>query len=86
MSKDNLEKRCPVCGRGVFEDVVYEGPDAEGRPLRQDGDSHEVLVFSCGHEVRGAELSAARSDRMTVEQRQSAETAEPLPEPDQQER
>lgn len=80
MQRSNDDKRCPVCGQGLFQDVVYEGADAEGRPLRQDGDSHEVLIFSCGHEARGAPLSIAEPDRMTVEQRESHEAAEPLPE------
>jgi hypothetical protein len=75
-------QRCPVCGKGVFTDVVYEDPKPGGSELQQTGDSYEVLLFSCGHEVKGATLAAAEADRMTVERRESEETAEPVePEP-----
>jgi hypothetical protein len=74
------QQRCPVCGTGVFTYVVYEDPG--GPELRQAGDSYEVLLFSCGHEVKGGPLAAAEPDRMTVERRESQETTEPLePEP-----
>jgi hypothetical protein len=42
------ERRFPVCGTGVFTDVVYEDPKPSGPELRQAGDSYEVLLFSCG--------------------------------------
>jgi hypothetical protein len=76
------QQRCPICGTGVFTDVVYEDPKPGGAELRQAGDSYEVLLFSCGHEVRGGSLAAAEPDRMTVERRESDETTEPVePEP-----
>ena len=50
------QQRCPVCGTGVFTDVVYEDPEPGGPELRQAGDSYEVLLFSCGHECKGARL------------------------------
>ena len=76
------QQRCPVCGTGVFTDVVYEDPKPGGPELRQAGDSYEVLLFSCGHEVKGGPLAAAEPDRMTVERRESEETTEPVePEP-----
>jgi hypothetical protein len=36
------------------------------------------VLFSCGHEVKGAPLAAAEPERMTVERRESEETAEPV--------
>ena len=36
------------------------------------------MLFSCGHEVKGAPLAAVEPDRMTVERRESEETAEPV--------
>jgi hypothetical protein len=36
------------------------------------------VLFSCGHEVKGAPLAAVEPDRMTVERRESEETAEPV--------
>ena len=72
------QRRCPVCGTGVFTDVVYEDPKLGGPELRQAGDSYEVLLFSCGHEVKGAPLAAAKVDRMTVERRESEATTEPV--------
>jgi hypothetical protein len=75
MQERSDEQRCPVCGEGVFTDVVYEDPEP-GRPQpRLAGDSYEVLVFSCGHEAKGAPLELAEPDRMTVEQRESQDTA-----------
>ncbi|HET9248712.1 MAG TPA: hypothetical protein VFP13_02060 [Actinomycetota bacterium] len=73
-------QRCPVCGKGVFTDVVYEDPAAAGAGLRQAGDSVEVLLYSCGHEARGAPLAAADAERMTVEERESEDTIEPVEE------
>jgi hypothetical protein len=73
------EQRCPVCGTGVFTDVVYEDPGPGSEP-RQAGDSVEVLLYSCGHEVRGAPLAAADAERMTVEERASEDTIEPVEE------
>lgn len=71
-------QRCPVCGRGVFTDVVYEEPEPEGSEHRLTADSHEVLLFSCGHRVKGARLDRADPDLMTVERRESEETTEPV--------
>lgn len=74
----NDQKRCPVCGKGVFTDVVYEEPQPGSYEPRQSADSYEVLVFSCGHRVTGARLDEADPERMTVEERQSEDTAEPV--------
>ena len=67
-----------MCGRGVFTDVIYEEPEPGGPEPRLSADSYEVLLFSCGHRVRGARLDEAESDRMTVERRESDDTAEPV--------
>jgi hypothetical protein len=69
-------QRCPVCGRGVFTEVTYEEPEPGGSEPRLSPDSHEVLLFSCGHRVNGARLDVAEPDVMTVERRESDETAE----------
>jgi hypothetical protein len=71
-------QRCPVCGQGVFTDVIYEEPEPGGSEPRLSADSHEVLLFSCGHRVRGSRLDEAEPDLMTVERRESDETAEPV--------
>ena len=70
--------RCPVCGQGVFTDVIYEEPEPGGSETRLAADSHEILVFSCGHRVKGARLDRADPDLMTVERRESDETTEPV--------
>jgi hypothetical protein len=68
--------RCPLCGRGTLRDLAYdEGPP--GRPLEQQGDSRQVQVFTCGHEVTGAALDTADGDRLDVERRGSPETVDP---------
>jgi hypothetical protein len=68
MQERNDRQRCPVCGKGVFTDVVYEDREPDGTKLRLTGDSYEVLLFSCGHEVRGTPLATADADegRATV--------------------
>ena len=71
-------QRCPVCGKGTFTDVIYEEPEPGGSELRQAADSYEVLVYSCGHRVKGARLYEADPERMTVERRESDETTEPV--------
>ena len=84
MKEQGDRTRCPVCGTGVFTEVVYEDPEPDGPELRLAGDSYEVLVFSCGHEVRGTPLSEADPDRMTVEQRESRDTTDAV-EPEESE-
>jgi hypothetical protein len=74
----NDQQRCPVCGSGVFTDVVYEDREPDGTKLRLTGDSYEVLMFSCGHEVRGTPLATADADRLTVEARHSEEATDPV--------
>jgi hypothetical protein len=81
MQERKDQQRCPVCGEGVFTDVVYEHREPEGTELRLAGDSYEVLLFSCGHEVRGTPLATADADRLTVEARDSEEATDPVEEP-----
>ena len=79
--RERDEQRCPVCGKGVFTEVVYEDREPDGIKLRQAGNSYEVLLFSCGHEVRGTPLATADADRMTVEARDSEEATDPVEDP-----
>jgi hypothetical protein len=65
----------------VFTDVVYEEREPSGTKPRLTGDSYEVLLFSCGHEVRGTPLATADADRLTVEARDSEEATDPVEEP-----
>lgn len=81
MEGRNDRQRCPVCGEGVFTEVNYEDREPDGTKLRQAGDSYEVLLFSCGHEVRGTRLATADADRLTVEARDSEEATDPVEEP-----
>jgi hypothetical protein len=81
MQERDEQQRCPVCGKGVFTDVVYEDREPDGTKLRLTGESYEVLLFSCGHEVRGTSLATADADRLTVEARQSEETTDRVDEP-----
>ena len=82
MQERNDQQRCPVCGKGVFTNVVYEDREPDGTKLRLTGDSYEVLLFSCGHEVRGTGLATADADRLTVEARGSKEATDPVVEPE----
>jgi len=70
-----------VCGKGVFVDVVYEDPEPDETKPKLTGDSYEVLLFSCGHEVRGTSLATADAERMTVEARDSEGATDPIDEP-----
>jgi hypothetical protein len=65
----------------VFTDVIYEEPEPGGSEPRLSADSYEVLLFSCGHEVRGTRLATADADRLTVEARDSEEATDPVEEP-----
>jgi hypothetical protein len=62
-------------------DITYR----EGSPEREIGeavqlaDTRQVETYSCGHEVEGPSLdrSAAGTDRLEAERRESDETTEP---------
>jgi hypothetical protein len=66
---------CPVCGRGRLVDVAFDagtGDRGPGEEPKQLADSSEIVVYDCGHEVRGA--SVDRADRtLGVETRTSDE-------------
>jgi len=76
-------KRCPVCGQGTLVDITYreDSPmeDEAGEQI-QTGESRQVESYSCGHEVVGPRLdqSAAGTEALQVERRESDETAEPI--------
>jgi uncharacterized Zn finger protein (UPF0148 family) len=76
--------RCPVCGRGTVVDIVFDEPTpAEPDEVpRQEADSRERDLYSCGHEVPGPSLALADSSDLAVERRQSEDTVEPIPEGD----
>jgi hypothetical protein len=86
MQERNDQQRCPLCGKGVFVDVVYEDPEPDETKPKLTGDSYEVLLFSCGHQVRGTSLATADAERLTVEARQSEEATDPIDEPKDQPR
>jgi hypothetical protein len=81
MQERGDQQRCPLCGKGVFIEVVHEDRDPDGTKPKLTGDSYEVLLFSCGHEVRGTPLATADADRLTVEARDSEEATDPVGEP-----
>ena len=80
MSEERGSKRCPRCGEGVLVDIAFrEGSDlADGEEI-QEADTRQVETYSCGHEVSGPRLdrTAAGSDALEVERRDSSETTEP---------
>ena len=63
------EIACPVCGRGTLKEIDFG---------EQHPESQEVQTFTCGHEVKGARLETADSDRLDVERRTSDETVTPV--------
>jgi hypothetical protein len=81
MQERDEQQRCPVCGKGVFVDVVYEDPEPDETKPKLTGDSYEVLLFSCGHEVRGTSLATADAGRLTVEARDSEGATDPIDQP-----
>ena len=81
MQERDDQQRCPLCGKGVFVDVVYEDPEPDETKPKLTGDSYEVLLFSCGHEVRGTSLATADAERLTVEARDSEGATDTIDEP-----
>jgi hypothetical protein len=76
---------CPICGKGTLADIEYDEGRTPDQDLRQQPESRQVDHYTCGHQVPGAALEAA-DDRLDVERRSSEETAEPLPDPGDDER
>jgi len=70
------DRRCPICGEGVLSDLMFDAAGDE--ELRQMSDSHELTVFSCGHEVLGPPLDGADQRALDVERRSSDESAAPV--------
>ena len=75
--------KCPVCGQGTLVEISFwedSAMEAEAGEAIQEADTRQVVSYSCGHEVVGPRLdeSAAGSDDLEVERRQTDETAEPL--------
>ena len=73
-------KRCPTCGEGILTDILYNESSVEvnGEEL-QEGDSREVEIYSCGHEVVGPRMDETSSaSELDVEHRSSEETVDPL--------
>jgi hypothetical protein len=82
MQERDDQQRCPLCGKGVFVDVVYEDPEPDETKPKLTGDSFEVLLFSCGHQVRGTSLATADAERLTVEARDSEGATDPIDGPE----
>lgn len=68
--------RCPTCGQGTLVDLVFDSRQVPFGPPRQDAESSETSVYSCGHEVRGASLATADGDALAVERRRSEDTVD----------
>jgi hypothetical protein len=60
---------CPICNKGTLRTIDFGD---------QQPESHQVQTFTCGHEVEGARLQTADTDRLDVEQRTSEETVTPI--------
>jgi hypothetical protein len=76
-------KKCPVCGQGDLVDITYRddpGVSPETEEPIQTADTRQVETYSCGHEVAGPRLdrTAAGSEELEAERRESADTVEPL--------
>ena len=75
--------RCPVCGQGTLVEISFwEGSakEPEAGEAIQEANTRQVESYSCGHEVTGPRLdeSAAGTEDLEVERRQTDETAGPL--------
>ncbi len=76
-------KKCPVCRQGTLVEITFrEGSamESEAGEAIQEADTRQVESYSCGHEVVGPGLdeSAAGTDDLEVERRETDETADPL--------
>lgn len=68
--------RCPVCSRGTIADIDHDVDPARREPV-QRSDSRELVSYSCGHQVLGASIASADTERLTVERRTSDESVDP---------
>jgi hypothetical protein len=74
-------RKCPECGRGDLVEITYrEGSPPESEEEIQTAETRQVETYSCGHEVVGPSLarSAAGTDQLEAERRESDETVDPL--------
>lgn len=76
VGQEGRDAPCPICGLGTVSDIVYDASASSEEPV-QGSDSHEVVVYSCGHRVGGFRLDSADEDRLDVERRTSDETVDP---------
>lgn len=67
---------CPICGKGAISDIAHD-VDPASREAAQRSDSREMVTYSCGHRVGGAQLDSADDDQLNVERRTSEETVNP---------
>jgi hypothetical protein len=80
----NEPRKCPTCGLGDLVDITYREspgqPAGAGDEAIQTADTRQVETYSCGHEVLGPALdqTAAGSEDLEAERRESDETIEPL--------
>jgi hypothetical protein len=75
-------RKCPECGKGDLVEITYrERSPSDGAEDIQTADTRQVETYSCGHEVVGPSLaqSAAGTDELEAERRESEETVEPPP-------
>lgn len=67
---------CPICGKGTISDIAHD-VDPSSREPAQRSDSSEMVAYSCGHRVGGAQLDSADDDQLNIERRTSEETVNP---------
>jgi hypothetical protein len=73
-------RKCPECGDGDLIEITYrEGSPSDVEEDIQTADTRQVETYSCGHEVVGPSLarSAAGTDQLEAERRETEETVEP---------
>jgi hypothetical protein len=82
MSEAVESRKCPECGKGDLVEITYrEGSPSDVDEDIQTADTRQVVTYSCGHEIVGPSLarSAAGTDQLEAERRESEETVEPPP-------
>ena len=76
-SDEDPSARCPVCGIGVVRDVSFDVTD-DPNDVQQRSDSHQLVTYSCGHEVLGGSLASADAEGLAVERRDAEDTVMPI--------
>jgi hypothetical protein len=85
MSELAETRKCPECGKGDLVEITYrEGSPSHVDEEIQTADTRQVETYSCGHEVVGPSLakSAAGTDQLEAERRETEETVEPPTQPE----